>query len=69
MKFEIYERERSTIALLRGRLMGGGDWPWRLKGASDEVIASGDGYPTRSDCERAVMLFKQNVAAAPVDSA
>ena len=69
MKFEIYERERSTIALLRGRLMGGGDWRWRLKGPDDAIIASADGYPTRSDCERAVMMFKQNVAAAPVNFA
>ena len=69
MNFEIFERERSTIALLRGRLMGGGDWRWRLKGPKDDVIASGDGYPTRSDCERAVMLFKQSVAAAPINFA
>ena len=69
MRFEVYERERSTIALLRGRLMGGGDWRWRLKGEDGAIIASGDGYPTRSDCERAVMMFKQHVAAAPIDFA
>ena len=67
MHFEIYERERSMVAALRGRLMGGGDWRWRLKGAKDETIASGDGYPTRSECERAGMQLKQEIAAAPVN--
>lgn len=67
MYFEIFERERSMVAVLRGRLMGGGDWRWRLKGPNDEVLASREGYPTRSECERAVMLIKQEVAAAPIN--
>ncbi|MGZ8281656.1 MAG: YegP family protein [Allosphingosinicella sp.] len=68
MHFEIYERERSVVASLRGsRLMAGGDWRWRLKRDDDQVIASGDGYPTRSECERAVMMMKQEVAAAPIN--
>ena len=67
MYFEIYERERSVVASLRGsRLMGGGDWRWRLKDEDGSVIASEDGHPTRSECERAVMMFKQEVAAAPI---
>ena len=66
MYFEIYERERSVIAALKGRLMGGGDWRWRLKGTNDETLASREGYPTRSECERAVMLLKQEIAAAPL---
>ena len=68
MYFEIYERERSVVASLRGsRLMGGGDWRWRLKRENGEVVASGDGYPTRSQCERAVMQLKQEIAAAPLN--
>ena len=67
MQFEIYERERSVVASLRGsRLMAGGDWRWRLKRDDDQIVASGDGYPTRSECERAVMMMKQEVAAAPI---
>ena len=66
MYFEIYERERSMVAALKGRLMGGGDWRWRLKGPNDETLASREGYPTRSECERAVMLLKQEIAAAPL---
>jgi uncharacterized protein YegP (UPF0339 family) len=67
MHFEIYERERSVVASLRGsRLMAGGDWRWRLKREDDQIVASGEGYPTRSECERAVMMMKQEVAAAPI---
>ena len=67
MHFEIYERERSILAGLRGRLMGGGDWRWRLKNNKGEVVASGDGYATRSLCERAVHLMKQEISAAPIN--
>jgi len=67
MHFEIYERERSRVAALRGRLMGGGDWRWRLKDRQGATLASGDNYPTRSECERAVMLLKQEIAAAPIN--
>ena len=67
MQFEIYERERSMVAALRGKLMGGGDWRWRLIGPQNETLASREGYPTRSDAERAVMLLKQEIAAAPIN--
>lgn len=67
MHFEIFERERSVVASLRGsRLMAGGDWRWRLKRDDDQIVASGEGYPTRSECERAVMMMKQEIAAAPI---
>jgi uncharacterized protein YegP (UPF0339 family) len=67
MHFEIYERERSMVSALRGRLMGGGDWRWRLKRGDGETIAGGENYPTRSEAERAVMLLKQEIAAAPIN--
>ena len=67
MHFEIYERERSMVSALRGRLMGGGDWRWRLKRGDDETITAGENYPTRSEAERAVMLLKQEIAAAPIN--
>ena len=66
MHFEIFERERSMVSALRGRLMGGGDWRWRLKKNDEETLASGEGYPTRSECERAIMLLKQEIAAAEI---
>ena len=33
--------ERSRVAALRGRLMGGGDWRWRLKDQGGTTNASG----------------------------
>ncbi len=66
MFFEIYERERSVVAALRGRLMGGSDWRWQLKSDSGEVIASAHGFPTRSECEKAIARLRQEVAAAPI---
>ena len=68
MYFEIYERERSVVAALRGHLMGGGDWRWTLKNARDEIVASGQGFPTRSECEKAVAKLKQDIAVAPLRS-
>ncbi len=65
MHFEIYERERSFIAALRGHLMGGGDWRWRLKNG-EEIIAEGQGFPTRSACQRAVEKLKEDIDAAPI---
>ena len=66
MQFEIFERERSVVAALRGRLMGGGDWRWRLKNAKGELVATGEGFATRSQCEQAVVKMKQEIATAPI---
>ena len=40
-------------------------WRWRLKAANHEIIAQGEGYHNRSDCEHAVKLVKQS-SNAPV---
>lgn len=67
MHFEIVEREKSIVANFKGKLMGGGDWRWRLKSENGEIIAQGDGYATRSQCEKAVAQLKQEVASAPIN--
>lgn len=54
MKFEIYK----DVA---------GYWRWRLKAANAQVIASGEGYVNKVDCERAVALVKSS-STAPVYS-
>jgi len=66
MYFEIYERERSLVAALRGHLMGGGDWRWQLRDSNNQVIASARGFPTRSAAERAVEKLRQDIEAAPI---
>ena len=50
MKFEIYQDTARY-------------WRWRLKAANGEVIASGEAYTTKSNCEYAVSLVKQSGTA------
>ena len=52
MKFEIYQ--------------SGGLWRWRLRAGNGEIIASGESYYNRSDCDHVVQLVKAS-AAAPVN--
>ena len=52
MYFEIYQ--------------SGTQWRWRLRSANHEIIASGEGYNNKQDCEHAVALLKQTNAATPV---
>lgn len=45
-----------------------GAWRWRFRaGGNSEIIASGEGYVARADCERAVSLLKRDAASAPVE--
>lgn len=52
MKFEIYQ--------------SGGQFRWCLKAANGEIIASGEGYTSKANCEHAVALLKTTNAATPV---
>ncbi len=45
-----------------------GEWRWNLKAGNHEVIASGEGYVNKSDCEHAVGLVKSS-SNAPVREA
>jgi uncharacterized protein YegP (UPF0339 family) len=45
-KFEIYR-------------YAGGEYRWRLRADNNEVVASGEGYRSRDDCEHAVDLIKE----------
>lgn len=42
-----------------------GDFCWRLKAGNNEIIASGEGYKNKRDCEHAISLVKSS-AFAPV---
>ncbi|MFC1429227.1 YegP family protein [Streptacidiphilus sp. N1-3] len=39
-------------------------WRFRLKAANGEVVATGDGFPTRSGAERGCEAVKQAAAEA-----
>ncbi len=47
MKFSIYKDKA-------------GEWRWRLQAASNEIIASGEGYKNKSDCLHAIDLVKDS---------
>lgn len=40
-----------------------GQWHWRLMGANNEVIASGESYKRKIDAKRAIMLLQSSVLA------
>ena len=40
---------------------------WRLRArGNSEIIAEGEGYPDKRNCEAAIALFKRDVTSAPV---
>lgn len=43
-----------------------GQWRWRLRAKNGEIIASGEGYNDKADCEHAISLVKGS-ATAPVE--
>lgn len=57
MLFEIYRRVG-----LRGVR-----WYWRLRAANHEIIASGEGYKHRDDCEDAISLVQSSGNAPLVE--
>jgi uncharacterized protein YegP (UPF0339 family) len=55
-KFEIYRD-------------AGGEYRWRFRANNNEVVASGEGYRSRGDCEHAIQLIKEQAPQAEVDDA
>ncbi len=43
-----------------------GQWYWRLRAANNEIIAHGEGYQNKSDCQHAIDLVKSTSATTPV---
>jgi uncharacterized protein YegP (UPF0339 family) len=54
MRFEIY---RST---------GTQPYRWRMRSGNSEIMASGEGYATKYNAERAVASIKAQISTAPV---
>jgi uncharacterized protein YegP (UPF0339 family) len=44
----------------------GGEYRWRFRADNNEVVASGEGYRSRDDCEHAIQLLKEQVPRAEV---
>ena len=43
-----------------------GEYRWRFRTDNNEVVASGEGYRSRNDCEHPVQLVKDQVSQAEV---
>lgn len=52
-KFEIYQDES-------------GEYRWRFRADNNEVVASGEDYRSKEDCEHAVQLIKDQAPLAEV---
>jgi uncharacterized protein YegP (UPF0339 family) len=43
-----------------------GDYRWRFRADNNEIVASGEGYNSKDDCEHAVQLIKEEAPRAEV---
>lgn len=62
-RFDIY---RADQIRLTSTLFGGGDWHWRLTGASGNVIADCGGYRNEAQCLAAVKALRVEAGLAPI---
>lgn len=65
MHFEIYRHKSAQLADLVDPKPSASflddahaEWRWRLRGDNREIIAGGEGYKTRADCQHAVALVQ-----------
>jgi uncharacterized protein YegP (UPF0339 family) len=58
MKFRVFSR-RDWLGRKR--------WHWHLKSANGEIVASGEGYQNRSDCEAIVKKIKHHAPLSPIE--
>lgn len=66
MYFEIY-RDPPATGLLGAHMSG--EWRWRLRGANNEIIASGEGYKNKEDCLHAIALVQSSTTSTPIRGA
>jgi uncharacterized protein len=45
------------------------EYRWRFRADNNEVVAAGEGYRSRDDCEHAVQMIKEQAPQAEVDDA
>jgi uncharacterized protein YegP (UPF0339 family) len=62
-RFDIY---RADHVRLTSTLFGGGDWHWRLTGASGAVIADCGGYRNEAQCLAAVGALRVEAGLATI---
>jgi len=62
-RFDIY---RADHVRLTSTLFGGGDWHWRLTGASGAVVADCGGYRNEAQCLAAVSALRLEAGLAAI---
>lgn len=62
-RFDIY---RADSVKLTSTLFGGGDWHWRLTGASGSIIADCGGYRNEAECLAAVGALRVEAGLASI---
>lgn len=55
---------RARFQVFRG---DDGQWYWRAIGANGEITAQSEGYVSRSNARRAVVVFKRRIAEMAAD--
>lgn len=60
-RFDVYRADRVGLTSV---LFGGGDWHWRLTGASGAVIADCGGYRNEAQCLAAVSALRVEAGLA-----
>ena len=62
-RFDIYRADQTRLT---STLFGGGDWHWRLTGASGDVIVDCGGYRNEAQCVAAVKALRSEAGLAPI---
>jgi uncharacterized protein len=65
MYFEIYQ-ERAPGLLNALASLTTGEWRWRLRSESYELIATGESYKNKQDCLHAINLLKGTNQSTPI---
>lgn len=62
MHFEIYQEQANQLARLASTAENSllappsGQWRWRLRGDNGRILASGESFHNRADCESSIHL-------------
>lgn len=64
--FEIYRAEEVRRTTM---LFSGGDWRWRFRSATGELLAAGVGYRSEAGCRAAVMALRDGASTARIVAA
>jgi uncharacterized protein YegP (UPF0339 family) len=65
MYFEIYQEKPAGLLNALASFTTG-EWRWRLRSESYELIASGESYKNKQDCLHAINLLKGTNRSTPV---